>query len=251
MKSGQDSYTIHANIENLTALWKQASIPFDGCVEKEAFSYAEVQHSEWPNRIWFNKDITEELIATAAKSIAGKSTAFTLPCWDIYNSNAFELLDTLGFQKRTEQVGMSLRLHGPFQQTTHLEHQRVTDSITAKLWSDLFKQAFGYYIHEEILIRTFKNIEYYIAYYEAQPIGTAILYNTGNVSGIHSVGVIPEMRRKGFADDMMAFILNRAIASHAAYATLQASAMGKGLYLKLGFKEEFIIRSYFFKYNIT
>jgi GNAT superfamily N-acetyltransferase len=251
MKSSKDIFTIHANIENLAALWKQASIPFDGCVEKEKFSYAEVQHSEWPNRIWFNGDITEELIAAAAKSIADKPTVFTLPYWDIYNSNSFELLDALGFQKKTEQVGMSLKLHEPFTQTIQLEHKRVSDHVTAKLWSDLFKQAFGYYINEEILMRTYKEIEYYIAYYEAQPIGTAILYNTGNISGIHSVGVIPEMRRKGFADDMMAFILNRAIASHAAYATLQASAMGKGLYLKLGFKEEFIIRNYFFKYNIT
>jgi ribosomal protein S18 acetylase RimI-like enzyme len=251
MKSGQDNYTIHANIENLTALWKQASLPFDGCVEKDEFSYCEVQHSEWPNRLWFNEDITEELVAAAAKSIAGKSTIFTLPYWDIYNSNSFEILNTLGFEKRTEQIGMSLKLDKPFQQTIHLEHKRVTDTVAAKLWSDLFKQAFGYYIHEEILNRTFRVIEYYIAYSESQPIGTAILYNTGNISGIHAVGVIPEMRRKGFADDMMAFILNRAIASHAAYATLQASAMGKGLYLKLGFKEEFIIRNYFFKYNIT
>lgn len=251
MKSSKDNFTIHANIENLTALWKQAGLPFNGCVEKEEFSYCEVQDSEWPNRLWFNEDITEELIARAAKSIAGKSTVFTLPYWDIYNSNSFEILHALGFEKRTEQIGMSLKLHEPFKQTIELGHKRVTDNVTAKLWSDLFKQAFGYYIHEEILMRTFRNIEYYIAYYEAQPIGTAILYNTGNISGIHAVGVIPEMRRKGFADDMMAFILNRAIASHAAYATLQASAMGKGLYLKLGFKEEFIIRNYFFKYNIT
>lgn len=247
MVHSQDNYTIHANIENLTALWKQAGLPFNGCVEGEEFSYCEVPHSEWPNRIWFNEDISEELITKAAESIAGKSTRFTLPYWDIYNSNSFEILNALGFEKRTEQIGMSLKLHQPFQQTIRLDHQRVTDPTAAKLWSDLFKQAFGYYISEEILMRTLKNIEYYIAYYETQPVGTAILYNTGNISGIHAVGVIPEMRRKGFADDMMAFILNRAIASHAAYATLQASAMGKGLYLKLGFKEEFIIRNYFFK----
>jgi len=246
MTNRKDNFTIHANIENLTALWKQASIPFNGCVEREEFSYCEVPDSEWPNRIWFNEDITRALIAKAANSIADKSTRFTLPYWDIYNSRSFEILDTLGFVKRTEQVGMSLKLHQPFKQTVNLEHIRVSNAASAKLWSDLFKQAFGYYISEEILMRTLKEIEYYIAYYEEQAVGTAILYNTGNISGIHSVGVIPEMRRKGFADDMMAFILNRAIASHAAYATLQASAMGKGLYLKLGFKEEFMIRNYFF-----
>ncbi|WP_298733952.1 GNAT family N-acetyltransferase [uncultured Chitinophaga sp.] len=247
MTSRPDNYTIHANIANLTGLWKQASIPFNGCLEKEAFCYAEVPHSEWPNRIWFNEDLTEALLAEAARSIAGKATVFTLPYWDIYNSQSFQLPDTAGFQQRNMQIGMSLKLVRPFEQNIRLDYTRVTDDDTAGLWCNLFKQAFGYYIHEEILMRTYKEIEYYIARDESQPVGTAILYNTGNISGIHSVGVIPEMRRKGFADDMMAFILNRAIALKAEYATLQASAMGKGLYLKLGFKEEFVIRNYFFR----
>jgi GNAT superfamily N-acetyltransferase len=239
--------TIQANIDNLTALWKQASLPFDGYSEAGAFDYCEVQHSEWPNRLWFNTDITPELLTAAAAQIADRPVTFTLPYWDIYHSDGYTLLDTPAFEKKTEQIGMSLKLDQPFQQTIHLEHRRVADQAAAKLWSDLFKQAFGYYISEEILTRTCNDIEYYIAWNNAQPVGTAILYNTANVAGIHAVGVIPEMRRKGFADDMMAFVLNRAIALHAEYATLQASAMGKGLYLKLGFKEEFSIKNYRFK----
>jgi hypothetical protein len=42
----------------------------------------------------------------------------------------------------------------------------------------------------------------------------------------------------------MGFVLNRAIILGASHVTLQASAMGKGLYDKLGFREDFTIKNY-------
>ena len=42
----------------------------------------------------------------------------------------------------------------------------------------------------------------------------------------------------------MEFVLTRAVYLEAAYVTLQASAMGKGLYDKLGFTEDFTIKNY-------
>lgn len=239
--------TIQANIDNLTSLWKQAGLPFNGYVKAEGFDYCEIENSEWPNRLWINQDITPELIATASAHIANRPSGFVLPYWDIYNSRSFEILDVMGYEKRSEQIGMSLNIDQPFTQQLDLNYQRVSDNETAQLWSSVFSRAFGYMINGKILARTCDDIAYYIAYYQDQPVGTAILYTTGNIAGIHAVGVIPEMRRKGLADDMMAFILNRAIAFNTEYATLQASAMGKGLYLKLGFKEEFVIRNYAFK----
>jgi len=57
-------------------------------------------------------------------------------------------------------------------------------------------------------------------------------------------GIIPEQRRKGFAEQMMVNILSQSAEQGFKYSTLQASELGKGLYLKLGFKEQFIIKSY-------
>ncbi|MGF6846006.1 putative acetyltransferase [Chitinophaga sp. W3I9] len=56
--------------------------------------------------------------------------------------------------------------------------------------------------------------------------------------------MIPEARRKGFANEIMAFVLNESLALNARYATLQASQMGKGIYLDMGFEEQFVIRNY-------
>lgn len=58
------------------------------------------------------------------------------------------------------------------------------------------------------------------------------------------MGVIPAMRRKGLAEQMMRRILNQSLAQGFRYAMLQASAMGKGLYQKLGFTEQFVLKNY-------
>jgi predicted acetyltransferase len=71
-----------------------------------------------------------------------------------------------------------------------------------------------------------------------------MLFQTGNYIGIHGVGVIPEMRRKGFAEEIMKFALNISIDLKAEYALLQASAMGKDIYTRLGFEDLFVIKNY-------
>ncbi len=64
------------------------------------------------------------------------------------------------------------------------------------------------------------------------------------IIGIHSMGIIPEMRGKGFAEQMMRTILNQAVEQGFERATLQASSMGKGLYLKLDFEQQFAMSNY-------
>lgn len=235
-----------ANIENLTALWRTASLPFNGYFEKNGFNYCAVAASEWPNRLWFTRDIDRELITAAQQATAHVSTGLVLPYWDIYNSGSSEILDTMGFERRSEQIGMSLKLGSAFPEKSHLTYELVNNHSAAKLWTAIFSSAFGYLVNDDILLHTGNEIKYYLAFHQGQPVGTAILYITDNIAGIHSVGIIPEMRRQGLAGDIMHFILNKAIQAGAEYATLQASAMGKGLYFQLGFTEEFRIKNYLF-----
>lgn len=236
--------TVQANIHNLTSLWKTAAIPFSAYHRNPACHYCDVPDSDWPNRLWFNEDITAWDLEVGLKNIPPAVTRFHLPYWDIYTSKSYEMIEAKGFPKASEQAGMSLQLQQPFALKNNLQFKEVSTAAEAALWTSLFQQAFNYRINDNILLKTLQHIHYDIAYYEQQPIGTAILYNTGAIAGIHAVGVIPDMRRKGFADEIMKFILNKAIESNATYATLQASGMGKDLYLKLGFNDEFVIRNY-------
>ena len=52
------------------------------------------------------------------------------------------------------------------------------------------------------------------------------------------------MRKRGFAEETMAYILNKAIDNQVEYAYLQASELGKNIYLNMGFVMDFIMRNY-------
>lgn len=234
-----------ANIGNMTSLWKTAGLPFHSYISKSDFDYCMVPNSEWPNRLWFTgKRSNEETLQAVLDVVKSSSIKLLLPVWDNYSNNYDEALQTNGFIQQFELLGMSLRLGRHFVKQNHLNIIRVSSEKEARHWTDIYPTAFGYRISPDILMKTLEEIHYYLAYYQDQPAGTAIQFNTKNVSGIHGIGVIPEMRKRGFAEEIMKFLLNRAIEIGKDYATLQASDMGKGLYLKLGFEEQFTIKHY-------
>lgn len=236
---------IHANIENLTSLWLTASAPFQSFYEDTAFSYSQVRHSEWPNRMWFNKDIEgSDEAEQAAEMISSSSPKMTLAYWDIYGSESYNYLEEKNFTKIYELLGMSLKLGEPLNLQNRVHIKLVSNETDAELWEELFRKSFGYIISREILMNTTGEIDFYAAFHQNEPVGTAIIFTKNGVSGIHSVGIIPEMRRKGFADEIMKVLINKSIASGSEYATLQASAMGKGIYLRLGFEEQFVMKGY-------
>ena len=233
---------IKTNLANLTSLWKTAGIPFNAYVETPAFNYCRIEDSDWPNRLWFKEDITPEVLATALEMLpAGK---MTIPYWDIYHSNGDEYIINSGGVKAFEQAGMSLKLDKPFKGANNLLYVQVTNDAQADLWAALYPLSFGYRISATILKKLYNDVRFYLAYYQERPIGTAILHYTNGIAGIHGVGVIPDMRKKGFANEIMEFVLNQSIGLNATYVTLQASKMGVGIYLKMGFEEQFLIKNY-------
>lgn len=237
------------NIDNLTSLWKKVSIPFQGFFPDDEFDYCQIQNSDWPNKLWFKQKVNEQSLNKAIETINSSSVNLSFSYWDDFNRPINQLIEKSGFTKKSEQIGMSLKLNQKFQEQNRLSFQIVTEQVQAKIWADLYPQSFGYRISDEILIKTHKEIQYYLTYLDKRPIGTAIAFQTENIVGIHGVGIIPEMRKRGFAEEIMYFILNRAFDEKIEYATLQSSAMGKGLYDKLGFTEHFIIKNYLLTQN--
>lgn len=238
---------VHANINNLTSLWKTVGTSFGTYTKTSDFEYCEVKDSEWPNRLWLNKPITEDIIKEVQFKLKSISSKITIPIWGVYDENVCEDVDFKGLDLKFKQVGMSLKLDESFETTDDIQLHCVSNNQDAILWSELFKASFGYSISADTIISTLKNINYFIAFKNEIAVGTAILYTTNRIGGIHSVGIPPNMRRNGYAEQIMKLLLNKAIENRYEYATLQASDMGKGLYLKLGFKEQFIIKNYVLK----
>ena len=154
------------------------------------------------------------------------------------------ILENNGFKLKFEQIGMSRKLNTSFEIKNSLYIQTVSNNSEAKLWTEIFKNSFGYTINLETIIKTFKKINYYIAFHNNVAVGTAMSFKTNNIMGVHSVGIPPEMRRKGYAEQIMKILINLAVKNGCEYMTLQASDMGKNMYLKLGFKEQFTIKNY-------
>lgn len=237
---------IEDNITNLTDLWKTVGTPFLSYHKNDSFEYCKIENSGWPNKIWSRKDITKNDVIDIQKTMQNIS-GLVLPYWDIFGTKSYEILDAYGFERKSEQVAMALQLDQKFTLEHHLSFKKIDNEQDAKIWSNLYPNAFGYVISKEILIHNHNNVHFYLVAHENQPIGTFMLYPTQNNIGIHGVGVIPEMRRKGFAEEIMKFALNLSIDLQADYALLQASVMGKDIYTRLGFEDLFVIKNYILK----
>lgn len=235
---------IKDNIDNLTTLWKTVSTPLLSYHEKGSFQFSQIKNSGWPNRFWFREDITEENLPQILKIIE-KNPNLIIPYFDIFRTNSNEIFKKNGFQTKVQLVAMALKLVEKFPVQNNLTFKRVLNEEDAKTWSDIYPLSFNYVISKETLVHNYENIKFYLVHFEEKPIGTLTLFQTEQTMGIHGVGVIPEMRKRGFAEEIMKFAINEAIDADCNCAQLQASALGKGIYTRLGFEDLFLITNYF------
>ena len=227
---------IAAHINNLTSLWSLAGIRTGQFISDGNYAISTVAESEWPNKLWFNRPPTEKLLKEIL--IKYDSAGISIPIWQ--NIVSEELLKSNSYSIKNELTGMSLQLNGTHNSIHRLSFQKVTDAGTAALWSNLFLKAFGYFISPGTIELTMDRVDYLIGNHGSQSIGTAVLYRDNpKTAGIHSIGVVPDHRRKGYAADLLHYVLSLAKQQGAKYATLQASSMAKELYLKTGFHEDF------------
>lgn len=236
---------VDLNIANLTSLWKTACIPFDSYVATPHFNYCEISNSDWPNRLWFNGALTQEKLDLAKEKLLSTPFRVSIPHFSLNEAESTTIFEENGFKITFEQVGMALKLGATaFKTNNDIKIKLVSNILEAEKWADLFKESFRYKMGVETIFKTPKNINYYIAYHNNDPVGTIVSHKTNNVLGLHSLGIPPEMRRKGYAEQIMKLLINLAVKDGNDYVTLQASDMGKNLYLKLGFEEHFLIKNY-------
>ncbi|SFD20711.1 GNAT family N-acetyltransferase [Flavobacterium phragmitis] len=234
---------IKDNIDNLTTLWKTVATPLLSYHKIDFLEFSQIKNSGWPNRLWFREDIKEEDMSQILETIH-QNQGLVVPYWDIFGSNSKEIFEKNGFNVRIQLVAMALKLEEKFPVQNNLTFKRVLNEEDAKTWSDIYPLSFSYVISKETLVANYENAKFYLVHFEGKPIGTLTLFQTDTIMGIHGVGVIPEMRKRGFAEKIMKFALNEAIDADCEYAQLQASSLGKGIYTRLGFEELFTITNY-------
>ncbi|MEP2771913.1 MAG: GNAT family N-acetyltransferase [Fulvivirga sp.] len=234
---------IEENIQNLVNLWRLAGQIAGDHIVTAHYEMSAVTLSDWPNRIWFEGDVSVAVLEELACRF--RLPNFTLPVWGPTLESNELVLQLQGYELKFEQYAMSIPLNNIEIPHKRLKLIKVIDQSMAYLWSTLFTKAFGYLIHPETVVKTMEVVDYYVAMYGAQPVGTGVIFfSQKHIAGIHSMGIVPEMRRKGFARNVLLQLLAISKQKGAHYAFLQASDSGKPLYQQVGFKEDFIIKNY-------
>lgn len=235
---------IKSNIHNLTALWEIAGEAIHTLHKSGPIGYCYIPGSQWPNRVWAGQELTQEQLSKVEEIIHNTNTNLSFSWFGTKTDSGNKRFAAAGFTEKSIQYGMSLPLQQPFATSIELDFRRVAGKADARIWSEAFAQSFGYIISDETIVKTQRKIPYELVYHNNALVGTVILFQTGNTAGVHSLGVVPEMRRQGFASEVMYHTLNRAIGAKAALATLQASTMARLMYEKMGFSLDFLMKNY-------
>lgn len=234
-----------ANIDNLTHLWTTIGLRTNTFHSDENINYCIVDYSEWPNRIWSNNTANDLMMKKTLAILKNSTLPVKVSTWYNTISNEAELFAHYNFIKSSEQTGMSVELTSEYDADPAIELRKVSTQSEAGLWSELFQQSFGYSISQKVIVLSFADVNYFVCYCNNCPVGVCLLFHDNpQVIGIHAMGIIPEMRRRGFAEEILKRILTNSKTLGFEYAVLQASKTGKILYDKYGFTTQFKLNNY-------
>jgi len=237
---------IQNNITNLTNLFKLM-----GSKEKEISNKKILNLSNsWPNRLWmpydYNKNDLQEAINTNEK----EERSYILSLWErdeeIFQESIKEL-ESKEYKVLFKQIGMHLDLNTVnIEENSDLEIKLIEKKEDIKLWTKIASNSFGYEIDVNIIqkIAEDKNTYFLLAYKNDIAVATTLLYENSSVMGVHLVGVPKEYRAQGIAENIMKRAINISKDKKIDFMVLQASLLGLGIYKRLGFKENFMLRNY-------
>jgi len=237
------------NLNNLTGLWKKLG------AQPPAFSSNSTdifQSPSWPNRCWLDAFASSDRVSHFTGQIKHFPVRIMVPVWGINTPQDEKLeaeLREQGFAPTLLQTGMYLDLNESSNISENgLTIYKVTTPAQVTEWTRVASAAFGYAIDETVIAQLpgQADIELLLVNEKNQPqaIATALLFATGDTIGVHMVGVAPHGRGKGIAMQLMQTIIKQAKQQGYTYMTLQASPAGEGIYRKLGFQQQFVMRSF-------
>lgn len=230
------------NIDNLNKLWRTVSRASGVYKTLPEIEYGFTKESQWPNRIWTQGNSNLTTLDTIEKLLTNHKPQLAYSYFDV--AEGFPIFKSSKINVISKQYGMSLDLTEKFEVNFRLEIKPVNTESNIKQWCKHFESAFNYSVHPSSVELTQNEIQYFGIWHNEIMVGTIILYITNEIAGIHSLGIIPPMRGKGYAKETMQLVLNKALDKGAKKAVLQASEMAKEMYLSMGFQQDFLMYNF-------
>ena len=155
-----------------------------------------------------------------------------------------EILLQEGLTFKEENIGMALYLNNKALPSSSTTIERVETKEQLMNFCDVITELgipkeCASEIYQKIppfLYEQESSFEIHLRRENGKAVSTGILVLHANVAGIYYIITALKERKKGFGTDMMYHLLHRAKKRGYTLATLQASAMGKELYKKIGFQ---------------
>jgi GNAT superfamily N-acetyltransferase len=195
-----------------------------------------------PERSVTNSVAYEDAMALerALDSLADLYTEAGVRAWTVWaraeDGEAKRVLETAGHRLDATPAGMALKLSGfarspsPALDLDRDPEPEVIGDINdaAYGWDGDFGRAFA---------RRPEGLHLYAARIDGRAVACAATVHEGDDCGVYLVATRPEARGGGLAADLMTVALNDAREAGCETASLQSTAMGKPVYLRLGFRD--------------
>lgn len=234
------------NIDNLTSLWRKMGLKKNSEFLVDGLTISRT----WPNRYWFDWHADIKQINALAPVLDQLPLTAVVPVWEGAGVAAQQLeifLKDECFRILFTQLAMYLDL-----QLTAVPELPAPDIITVQsatdveTWTATASAAFGYWIDIVAIqaIVDLPDVKLLLLKQDGQAAATALVYQTGDIIGVHLVGVPEQFRGQGLARILMQYVIGLSITMGGKFLTLQASAAGEPLYRQLGFIPQFVIKNY-------
>jgi ribosomal protein S18 acetylase RimI-like enzyme len=173
--------------------------------------------------VWVRGGQEEDRDLTAAAEAAGLQLVYEMP----------EM--TLGAKLAPPELppGAELRKLTKFEQATDFWHVATASYASIGFPPEVFA---GYTNHAGLLA---ENVVAFLALLDGQAVGIAMTMVSHGVAGIYWVGSLEQARGKGIGRAVTVAATNAGFDLGADVASLQASPMGKPIYLELGYETAF------------
>ncbi len=241
-----DENILYQNINNLTTLWKEAVTPNGKYTFENKLHLAVCHNSEWPNRLWSNDFLNENLLNNAVdlieETIENINLSIFLPLNKGNNTDIQNLQNDGHFITLSKQYGMFLELKEFDFKDSVIKFHKVTNEKDALVWEENFKATFNYRIISDQILLSFKGYNCFLIMIKNQIIGCCMcLALNSEYIGFHSFAIHPKFQRKGLGTITMKAFLNESVKNGFKYIVLQSSEKGHILYKQLGFNDQFLM----------
>ena len=220
---------------------------------EDKMSWVLAKNADWPEciyRVNFEKfDIENEINNVKQLILQGKVPngwtigPLTKP------KNLGKILENYGFSNVYHQAGMAIYLENLINQSIdekNLIVEIIENEESLNSWVKVVSSVFGIKVDYELIEFLFlePEVKFYIGNFEGKPVSSLMLYLSSGVAGLHAVSTFSDYRNKGFGLTISRAALINAFEMGYRIGVLQASALGKRIYRRLGFKKYCDIISY-------